>query len=286
MAKKKKTKGKVILSKAIAPKKARGTQGKKSKNKKLVVGRWGGHKFIISPSKIESFRNLTIKGSCEIETKKKKGQKYTTKKTGNAVQITMDIVLNAFVGSKVKTEALKWVREARKGKQSYFYMGKPKKKVIASKLVLKSANVKDIELSPKAEWVSAVVSIDLEQSTKKNSGSGGNSSSGGGSSGGSGGGGGGGGGSNGGGGGGKQSIKSTSPITTTKQGNSTLTDQQAKYMQGSGSTLTDQQRKYINGGNNRVSWLTDQQKKNIKEASQKKKADENTLRKARQKGLP
>ena len=279
MAKKKNTKGKNILTKALAPKKRKGTAGKKSY--KRIIGRWGGHKFIVSNKKIESFTNLTIKGSCEVERKKNNKKQYVTKKTGQAVEITLDIVLNAFLGSNVRKEALKWVKEARNGKQSYFYLGK--KKLIASKLLLKSANVKNVELSPGGKWVTATVSISLEQSTKKNSGSGGNSDSGGSGGSGGGGGGGGGGGSINNGGGEKQSVRNTSPITT---GRSTLTDQQAKNMQKNRSTLTDQQQKYINGGSNRTSWLTDQQKKNIREAAQKKSADEETLRRARQKGLP
>lgn len=283
MAKKKDTKGKNILMKALAPKKRKGTA---KKGYKRIVGRWGGHKFIVSNKKIESFTNLTIKGSCEVERKKKEKQKYVTKKTGQSVEINLDIILNAYFGSDVRKEALKWVKEARKGKQSYFYLGK--KKLIASKLLLKSANVKNIELSPGGKWVTATVSISLEQSTKKNSGSGGNSDSGGSGGSGGGGGGGGGGGSINNGGGEKQSVRNTSPITT---GRSTLSDQQAKNTQNTktGQWSHWEQREF--GVKNetttkKTSTWSNWEKKEFNTATQAKKQDEETVRRARQKGLP
>ena len=282
MAKKKNTKGKNILWKALAIKKAKGTQGK---SRKRIMGRWGGHKFIVSSKKIESFTDLTVKGSCETETKKdsSKKQKYTVKKNGNAVEVSMNIQLNAYLGVDVRKEAMAWVKEARQGKQSYFYVGK--KKLVASKLVLKSANVKNIEMSPGGRWISADVAITLEQSTKKNSGSGGNSEN-------NSGGGGGGSGSPGGGGGnyggGKRSVRNTSPVTT---GRSTLSDQQAKNTQNTktGQWSHWEQREF--GVKNetttkKTSTWSNWEKKEFNTATQAKKQDEETVRRARQKGLP
>ena len=55
-AKKKNTKGKKVIAKSTKKRKT-----SKSAGKTVEMGRWNGHKFIVSPTLIRSFSDLQIK---------------------------------------------------------------------------------------------------------------------------------------------------------------------------------------------------------------------------------
>ena len=204
---------------ATAKKKTRAT----TKSKKVVVGRWGGHKFIVSQKKIYSFSDLTIKGSIETEDKLNDRTKYTAIKNSKPAEISLQIHLNASLGIDVRKDALLFVKQAQEGRADYFYVGT--EKLLDYALMLTDASVKKIEIAHSSVWTSADVQITLKQCDKSDLyGTPGSSSSGGG---GGGGGGGGSDGSSGGGGGGggdyggdggyveseKESVRSALPIT-------------------------------------------------------------------------
>lgn len=164
------------------------------------IGRWNGHKFEVSSSLIRSFTGLQIKGSSETEDKEDGSQKYVSRKKGKPVEVSFTIHLNARLGCNVRSEALKFVSEARAGKKDYFYVGN--KKLVTCQLMLTDATVKEIGLVNKGTWTQADVQVTMKQCSKNDGASGGGSGSGGG------GGGGGGGGSK------KVSVKKTSTTTT------------------------------------------------------------------------
>lgn len=164
------------------------------------IGRWNGHKFEVSSSLIRSFTGLQIKGSSETEDKEDGSQKYVSRKKGKPVEVSFTIHLNARLGCNVRSEALKFVSEARDGKKDYFYVGN--KKLVTCQLMLTDATVKEIGLINKGTWTQADVQVTMKQCSKNDGASGGGSGSGGG------GGGGGGNGSK------KVSVKKTSTTTT------------------------------------------------------------------------
>lgn len=173
---------------------------KSPKSNKVVVGKWGGHKFIVSGNRIYSFSDLTMKGSIETEDKLNDRTKYTAIKNSKPAEITLGIHLNAYFGVDVRKDAVLFIKQAQEGRADYFYVGT--EKLIDCALMLTDASVKNVDIAPSGVWVGADVQITLKQCDKSDLyGTPGSSSSGGGS-GGSGGGGGGGGDSGGGGGGG------------------------------------------------------------------------------------
>ena len=191
---------------------------KSTKSTKVVVGKWGGHKFVVSKPKIYSFTDLTMKGSIETEDKLNDRTKYTAIKNSKPAEITLTIRMNAYFGVDVRKDAVLFVKQAQQGKADYFYVGT--EKLIDCALMLTDASVKNVDISPSGVWVGADVQITLKQCDKSDlygtpgsSSSGGSGGGGGGAFGGGGGGGGGGGDS----GGGyieseKESVRNTTPI--------------------------------------------------------------------------
>ena len=224
----------LVVDGIVGPKTRAALSGKLKKKKKKVVkktekkkkknttthetGRWGGHKFIVSPKLIYSFSGLQIKGSSEMKEKKDTEQGTVARKGGNPTEVSMTIHLNVYTGCDVRKESKAFVKEARAGKSDYFYVSN--KKLVTCKLMLVEATVKDIEITATGKWKSANVQLTLKQCNKGDGfmGGSGSSSSGSGGGGGSSGGGGGGGSSGGGGGysGGsaKTSVNNSSPTTT------------------------------------------------------------------------
>ena len=189
---------------------------KKKKKKKTTtheMGRWNGHKFIVSPKLIYSFEGLQIKGSSEMKEKKETEQGTVARKGSNPTEISMTIPLNAFTGCDVRKEALAFIGEAKAGKSDYFYVAS--KKLVSCKMMLTDATVKEVQITATGKWKYAEVQVTMKQCGKgdgfmggSSSSSGGSGGSGGSSGGGSSGGGGHSGGSN------KVSVNNTSPTTT------------------------------------------------------------------------
>ena len=141
-----------------------------------TIGKWGGHKFVVSAKKIYSFSGLSIKGSCDTETKVSNKQGYVARKNGSPPEISFTIDLNAQLGVKdVYSEAISFVNEAIQGKDDYFYLGN--KKPFSEKMKLTSAQVTDVEMLPARadKWISCKIALTMKQGNgdaKSNSGGG------------------------------------------------------------------------------------------------------------------
>ena len=192
--------------KATVQKNTKGASGTKKKTTTHEIGKWNGHKFVVSSKLIRGFTGLQIKGSSELKSAKDSGQGKVKRKGANPTEISMTIKLNAFVGIDVRKEAMAFVKEARAGKKGYFYIGK--KKLVSCKLMLTEATVKEVEISIGGKWTSAEVLVTMKQCNKggKSSSSSSSNKSGGSGSSGS--------GSSGNGGSNKASVRTSSPTTT------------------------------------------------------------------------
>ena len=158
---------------------------------KKNVGRWHGHKFIVSSSKVMSFIGLQLKGSSETEDLIKGSEKFVKYKNAKPKEVSFTIKLNAFLGCDVKKEAKALVKESEQGIMDYLYIGR--RKVMSCKLMLTEASVKEMAFSAGMKWLWADVAVTFKQSSTNDGSTDGKSTS---SS---------GGGSGGGGGGGKKS---------------------------------------------------------------------------------
>lgn len=139
------------------------------------IGRWNGHKFELSPSIIRGFTGLTVKGSCETKDKTKSKQKYVTRKNGKPSEVSLTVVLNAGLGCDVRTDALKFISDATAGSKDYFYVGN--KKLLACKLMLVDASIKEASVGVGNTWIHAEVSLTMKQCDKGGSSSSSSSSS-------------------------------------------------------------------------------------------------------------
>ena len=126
------------------------------------IGRWNGHKFIVSPKQIYSFKDLTVKGSCELQSKTDSEQGYVSRKGGNPLEVTLTVLLNAYVGGDVRNEAYKFCEEAYYGKRDYLYVGN--KKLTETLLMLTNADVTDIQIAADGKtWVDCKVKLTMKQ---------------------------------------------------------------------------------------------------------------------------
>lgn len=130
----------------------------------MQIASWGTHTFEVGPGLIQSFTGLTLRGGAEVDEKVSSNQKYIERKAGNAHEVTLTAILNAYMGSDVRTEALAFVEDARNCEEGYFYVGG--KKLINEMLRLTEATVSEIELDPNGNWVHAQVQLTMKQSEK------------------------------------------------------------------------------------------------------------------------
>ena len=130
------------------------------------IASWGKHKFVVSPSLIQSFQDLSIKGSTETTDKTANNQKYVERKAGEAAQVSFTVNLNALTGVKdVYAEAQQYITESMEGKTEYLYMGPSK--IIPAKLMLTQAEVTEVVFAPGKGnvWISCNVKLTMKQGT-------------------------------------------------------------------------------------------------------------------------
>jgi len=149
-----------------------------------TIANWNGHTFVVSPSLIRGFTDLSIKGSCETTEKNTAKQKYVEHKYGEIPEISMTVSLNAQTGvTDVYREAMEFVQEATDGAAAYFYLGSSK--LFPAKMMLTQAEITQIVHMPGQgnRWISCDVKVTFKQGTKNDGAadSGGGSGSGGGS---------------------------------------------------------------------------------------------------------
>lgn len=139
------------------------------------IASWNGNTFVVSPTLIRSFRDLTIKGSSETKNKTSSGQKYVSRKNSNPSEASIMVELNAQTGCDVQNDAMRFVNQARSGAKDYFYIAG--KKLIPCKLMLTEASVNEVQIGPSGKWISCKVKLTMKQSSKYDSSSGSSSSS-------------------------------------------------------------------------------------------------------------
>lgn len=130
----------------------------------MQIGSWGNHTFEVNPVLIRSFTGLTIRGGAEVDEKTSNNQKYVRRKAGNAHELTVTVILNAYMGCDVRAEAMSFVEDARNCEEGYFYIAG--KKLLPETLMLTEAQVSEVELSPSGEMVHAQVQLTMKQSDK------------------------------------------------------------------------------------------------------------------------
>lgn len=130
----------------------------------MQIGAWGGHVFEVSPGIVRSFVDLTLRGSAEVEDKVASNQKYAQRKSGNAREISLTVILSAYMGCDVRSEVSSFIEDATTGESDYFYVGG--KKLINEQLMLIEASANDVEIGPGGDWVYAKVQLTMRQSEK------------------------------------------------------------------------------------------------------------------------
>lgn len=163
MAKKKKKK---VVKKAKSVLKKSSNAPAKSSSKKTSgeIGRWNGHRFIVSSKLIRGMEDLSIKGGIDTDAKTKKKQNYVARKNGQPLEISLTVTLMAATGCKVRDEALLFVSESQSGAKDYFYIAR--KKLVKCKLILTAATVKNVTFLPGGGMKSANVQLTLKQNGK------------------------------------------------------------------------------------------------------------------------
>ena len=130
----------------------------------MQIGSWGNHTFEVNPVLIRSFTGLTIRGGAEVDEKTSNNQKYVRRKAGNAHELTVTVILSAYLGCDVREEAMAFVEDARNCEEGYFYIAG--KKLLPEMLMLTEAQVSEVQLSPTGEMVHAQVQLTMKQSDK------------------------------------------------------------------------------------------------------------------------
>lgn len=124
----------------------------------------GGISFFVKPNVIQGIKEMTVKASVNGEEKENGGDKYTTKKTNGAIEITLKAILNGYLGVDVRTLALTIIDSARTGDTGYFYSYG--KKLFTSQFMMAEAEAGDIQMNSKGDWSSCTVTMKLKQSSK------------------------------------------------------------------------------------------------------------------------
>ena len=131
------------------------------------IASWNNHSFVVSPTLIRGFSDLTIKTGSATNDKTSSSQAYVTRKNGEAYELSMTVTLSGFLGCDVRNEAMTLLEEARNGKSDYFYIAGVK--IVTCKLMLISASVDEVEMSGSAVWVSCKVKLTFKQCDKMDS---------------------------------------------------------------------------------------------------------------------
>ena len=135
--------------------------------KRTPMARWNDHTFEVSPSIVRGFTDMKIKGGSDTKAKTGGKQKYVKRVSGSAREISMSILLHAYLGiSDVCAEAMSFVEEATAGEKDYFYLGEAK--LVPAKMMLTSAEVVEIVHYPGqgSKWISCKINVTFKQAAK------------------------------------------------------------------------------------------------------------------------
>ncbi len=163
---------------------ATSSSGGSSANNSTILIQWHDVQFYANASQVRGLTDLTISSSIETEDKENGGTKYVSKKNSKGYEISMKALFDARLGIKdVKKEAMALAKYGATGQTGYMYA--KGEKLVTPILMMTSAKVSNIRMTPKGVWISAEIQITLKTCSKMD---GSTSSSGGGGGGGGGGG--------------------------------------------------------------------------------------------------
>lgn len=128
------------------------------------IARWAGHVFEVSPSLVRSFNTLTVKAGIETDDMEAGTQRYIARQAGKAAELSFSIPLSGFMGVDVRTEAMQFIDEARRGVSDYFYIGGSK--LMTCQLMLTEASVSETEIGGGGKWTGCKVKLTMKQSSK------------------------------------------------------------------------------------------------------------------------
>ena len=128
------------------------------------IASWNGFTFEVSPGVVRSFTGLTIEGGSVTEDKVSNKYAYVKRKNSSPTAVNLEIYLNAYLGCNVRDEAMAFIKAATEGNKNYFYLNG--KKLVTCQLMLVSAKVTELEMTPSGEWTSCKIALSMKQCEK------------------------------------------------------------------------------------------------------------------------
>ena len=130
-----------------------------------ILIQWHDVKFYANASQVRGLTDLTISSSIETEDKENGGTKYVSKKNSKGYEVSMKALFDARLGIKdVKKEAMALAKYGATGQTGYMYA--KGEKLVTPILMMTSAKVSNIRMTPKGVWISAEVQITLKTCSK------------------------------------------------------------------------------------------------------------------------
>lgn len=136
-----------------------------SENNSTILIQWHDVQFYANASQVRGLTDLTISSSIETEDKENGGTKYVSKKNSKGYEISMKALFDARLGIKdVKKEAMALAEYGATGQTGYMYA--KGEKLVTPILMMTSAKVSNIRMTPNGVWISAEVQITLKTCSK------------------------------------------------------------------------------------------------------------------------
>ena len=136
-----------------------------SENNSTILIQWHDVQFYANASQVRGLTDLTISSSIETEDKENGGTKYVSKKNSKGYEISMKALFDARLGIEdVKKEAMALAEYGATGQTGYMYA--KGEKLVTPILMMTSAKVSNIRMTPKGVWISAEVQITLKTCSK------------------------------------------------------------------------------------------------------------------------
>lgn len=130
-----------------------------------ILIQWHDVQFYANASQVRGLTDLTISSSIETEDKENGGTKYVSKKNSKGYEVSMKALFDARLGIKdVKKEAMALAKYGATGQTGYMYA--KGEKLVTPILMMTSAKVSNIRMTPKGVWISAEVQITLKTCSK------------------------------------------------------------------------------------------------------------------------
>ena len=145
--------------------KATTSSSSSSANNSTILIQWHDVQFYANASQVRGLTDLTISSSIETEDKENGGTKYVAKKNSKGYEISMKALFDARLGIKdVKKEAMALAKYGATGQTGYMYA--KGEKLVTPILMMTSAKVSNIRMTPSGVWISAEVQITLKTCSK------------------------------------------------------------------------------------------------------------------------